>query len=132
MFSPMTPTFAWEAKWPSGNGPPMPQAPTMNTANTANAAITAAIRSSTLAASQTVRNARIFPNNVPCALARPRLCQADPVPARRAGGWWPCGLEVKAGASVFELLKQGFLAYHHRTSRVPQGQRVVASLARHL
>jgi SAM-dependent methyltransferase len=33
---------------------------------------------------------------------------------------------------VFARLKQGFLAYHHRTSRVPQGQRVVASLARHL
>ena len=33
---------------------------------------------------------------------------------------------------MFERLKQGFLAYHHRTSRVPQGQRVVASLARHL
>jgi SAM-dependent methyltransferase len=41
-------------------------------------------------------------------------------------------LEVKAGASVFDRLKQGFLAYHHRSSRVPQGQRVVASLARHL
>ena len=33
---------------------------------------------------------------------------------------------------MFERLKQGLLAYHHRTSRIPQGQRVVASLARHL
>ena len=33
---------------------------------------------------------------------------------------------------MLERLKQGLLAYHHRTSRLPQGQRVVASLARHL
>jgi SAM-dependent methyltransferase len=33
---------------------------------------------------------------------------------------------------VLERLKQGFLAYHHRTSRIPGGERVVASLARHL
>jgi SAM-dependent methyltransferase len=33
---------------------------------------------------------------------------------------------------VLEKLKQGFLAYHHRTSRIPCGERVVASLARHV
>jgi SAM-dependent methyltransferase len=33
---------------------------------------------------------------------------------------------------VLDRLKQGFLAYHHRTSRIPQGERVVASLTRHL
>ncbi len=33
---------------------------------------------------------------------------------------------------MIDLLKQGFLAYHHRTSRLGYGERVVASLARHL
>jgi SAM-dependent methyltransferase len=33
---------------------------------------------------------------------------------------------------VLEQIKQGFLAYHHRTSRIPYGERVVASLARHV
>ncbi len=33
---------------------------------------------------------------------------------------------------MLDRLKQGFLAYHHRTSRIPQGERVVASLTRHL
>jgi SAM-dependent methyltransferase len=33
---------------------------------------------------------------------------------------------------MLNLLKQGFLAYHHRTSRIPHGERVVASLAKQL
>jgi SAM-dependent methyltransferase len=33
---------------------------------------------------------------------------------------------------VLDRIKQGLLAYHHRTSRVPCGQRVVASLSRHI
>ena len=33
---------------------------------------------------------------------------------------------------MLDLLKRGFLAYHHRTSRIPYGRRVVASLAGHL
>jgi SAM-dependent methyltransferase len=33
---------------------------------------------------------------------------------------------------MIQALKRSFLEYHHRTSRVPCGQRVVASLARHL
>jgi SAM-dependent methyltransferase len=33
---------------------------------------------------------------------------------------------------VLAKLKESVLAYHHRTSRIPCGQRVVASLAKHL
>jgi len=33
---------------------------------------------------------------------------------------------------MLSLLKQGFLAYHHRTSRIPHGERVVSSLAKQL
>lgn len=33
---------------------------------------------------------------------------------------------------MLNLIKQGFLAYHHRTSRIPHGERVVASLAKQL
>lgn len=33
---------------------------------------------------------------------------------------------------MLKTLKDGFLAYHHRTSRGPQGERVVASLAKQL
>lgn len=33
---------------------------------------------------------------------------------------------------MFDLLKRQFLSYHHRTSRIPYGERVVASLGKHL
>lgn len=33
---------------------------------------------------------------------------------------------------MLNRIKQGFLSYHHRTSRIPQGERVVASLAKQL
>jgi hypothetical protein len=33
---------------------------------------------------------------------------------------------------MLKTLKDGFLAYHHRTSRGPQGERVVASLSKQL
>jgi SAM-dependent methyltransferase len=35
-------------------------------------------------------------------------------------------------AMLFDAIKRRALAYHHRTSRIPQGDRVVASLASHL
>jgi SAM-dependent methyltransferase len=33
---------------------------------------------------------------------------------------------------MFDRIKQGALDYHHRTSRIPYGERVVASLSKHL